>query len=74
MRFVYFDDKGKPIGMGEETEIKTPLKKPGAFAVQTIIAANGMLSEQKEEIDEETFTKLKDPRSPLKLSSFKRTK
>ncbi len=72
MRFVYFDEKGKPIGLGEETQVKTPLKKPGAYAVQTIVAANGMLSEQKEEIDEETFKKLKDPNSSLKLSSFKK--
>lgn len=74
MRFVYFDEKGKPVGLGEETEIKTPLKKPGAFAVQTIVAANGMLSGVKEEIDEETFKKLKDPKSGLTLSSFKKTK
>lgn len=70
-KFLYFDEQGNAVGVGEETQIKEPADKPGAFVTQTIKAINGSFGSRKEVINDQLFEDIKDPSIEANLNDFK---
>jgi hypothetical protein len=71
-RFVYFDDQGKAIGVGEELTMTDPVGgKLGGYTSQTVRATAGAFTERKQKVDDAVYRDINDPAKKLDLKDFK---
>jgi hypothetical protein len=65
-KFIYHDKDGNITGVGEEVELRVPTDKPGLEVLQVIRSGAGNLSDDKTEVDDDTFKELNDPKNNFK--------
>ena len=69
-KFVYLNESGKAVGIGEEMEIITPTKTPGFEIIQSVYSGSGSMTGDKLPVDEEIFKEVNDPKKDIWLKDL----